>query len=100
MAGLLPCHLHSQPALTVVGGTRFSFGDITSTSPVERIVTLRNTGTDTLVIEDVLAICGCTGTLLSSDHIAPHDSGSLSISFNPGSFSGKVLRTRDGFPIG
>lgn len=90
MAGLLPCLLYSQPVLSVVGGSAFTFGDITSNSAVQKIVTLANRGSDTLVVDDVLAICGCTGTLLSSDHIAPGDSGSLSISFDPSAFSGHV----------
>jgi len=92
-AGLMPCLLYSQPAITVVGGTAFSFGTIATAPPVERIVTLRSTGSDTLVIEDVIAICGCTGTLLSEDRTAPGDSGKLSISFNPSTFSGHVEKT-------
>jgi hypothetical protein len=100
MAGLMPCLLYSQPAITITGGTEFTFGAIATAAPVERLLTLRSTGTDTLVIEDVIALCGCTGTLLSEDHIAPGDSGLLSISFNPSTFSGHIaksvhLRTND-----
>lgn len=90
MAGLIPCLLYSQPNATVVGGTEFSFGNIATAIPVEKLITVRNTGSDTLVIEDVVAICGCTGTLVSNGHIAPQDSGIVSISFNPSTFSGLV----------
>jgi hypothetical protein len=100
LAGLTPCLLYSQPAITVVGGTEFSFGTITTAAPVERLITLRSTGSDTLVIEAVFANCGCTGTLLSQENIAPGDSGRLAVSFNPGTFSGHIeksvhVRTND-----
>lgn len=93
MAGLIPCLLYSQPSLTVRGGTEFSFGDIPSYGTVQRLVTLVNSGNDTLVIDHIWALCECTGTLLNSDHIAPNDSSVLAITFNPTAFSGKVVKT-------
>jgi len=93
MAGFLPCLLYSQPALRVVGGDDFSFGDISNYGPPHsRILTIRNTGTDTLVISSVYAICGCTGTLLSGDHISPGDSAALEITFNQREFTGPITK--------
>ncbi|MBI4547372.1 MAG: DUF1573 domain-containing protein [Ignavibacteriae bacterium] len=80
----------AQPKLKVVGGTRFDFGELYESAPVKRLVTLKNIGSETLIISNIGASCGCTGTLMSNDHIAPNDSGILSITFNPGQFTGKV----------
>jgi hypothetical protein len=82
----------SQPRLDLVGGPTFDFGEVYSGMTVHRDLTLKNTGTDTMVISDVSASCGCTGTLMSSDHIPPKGSGTLSISFNSVKYSGKVQK--------
>lgn len=82
-----------QPKVTVVGGTKFSFGDIYTASKVQKVLPIRNDGTDTLDISDVKASCGCTAALISQNHIAPHKSGSLSISFDAARFSGWVEKT-------
>ena len=93
MAGFLPCLLYSQPVLTVVGGNEFSFGDIPNYGPSHsKILTIRNTGTDTLVISSVYAICGCTGTLLSGDHVPPGDSVELEITFDQREFTGPITK--------
>jgi len=94
MAGLLPCLLYSQPVLTVEGGTEFTFGEIPNFGPSHaKVLIIRNTGTDTLVIQHVYAICGCTGTLLSGDHIPPNDSAQLEITFDQREFTGNVTKT-------
>jgi hypothetical protein len=65
----------------LVGGTTFDFGEL-NYGKAQKILTIINDGTDTLTISNVSASCGCTGTLMSKDHIAPHDSGFLSVSFD------------------
>jgi hypothetical protein len=82
--------LHSQPKVVIVGGLSFDFGEINSSMTAKRIITIRNEGNDTLTIQNVSGSCGCTGTLLSNDHIIPGDSGTLAISFDPRKFSGHV----------
>jgi len=82
----------SQSRLEIVGGPTFDFGDVYSGSTVSHDVTLKNVGTDTLVITDVMGGCGCTGTLMSSDHIAPNGISTLSISFSSKEFSGAVQK--------
>jgi hypothetical protein len=89
-----------QPKLVIEGGKKFDLGDLYTSKPASHVVTLRNAGTDTLVITDVSATCGCTGTMMSNDHIPPGGTGALSISFDPRKFSGKVekalsFRTND-----
>lgn len=89
---LCPIAAPGQPRLELMGGTTFSFGEVYTGTTVSRDLTLKNRGTDTLVISDVSAGCGCTGTLMSSDRIAPGGSGVLSISFNSKKLSGEVQK--------
>lgn len=94
------CVASAQPKLIIEGGKKFDLGTIYSSQPAKHIVTLRNEGTDTLVVSELSATCGCTGTMLSNDHIAPGGTGSIAISFDPRKFSGKVekalsFRTND-----
>lgn len=83
----------AQPKLEVVEGLKHDFGTISRGTKVERKVTLKNTGTETLVISKVDAACGCTGTLVSNDHINPGETGTLAITFNSQNFSGPVHKT-------
>ena len=82
--------LYSQPKATIVGGLSFDFGNLYSSLKVKRLVTIRNDGTDTLWISDLSTSCGCTGTLLSRPNLAPRDSATLEISFDPRNFNGQV----------
>ena len=84
---IIPGTAISQPKFNLVGGTHFDFGDLFYGS-AKKILTIRNDGTDTLVLTNISASCGCTGTLMSNDHLAPNDSGALSITFNTKNMSG------------
>lgn len=80
----------SQPAVEIVGGKIFNFGTLLTNRVVTKELTLRNRGTDTLKIWDVSGSCGCTGTLLSNDHLLPGEEGILKITFDPEKLSGPV----------
>jgi hypothetical protein len=86
----LPADLVGQPKTTIVGGSRIDFGTLHSSMKVKRLVTVRNDGTDTLRVSEVSTSCGCTAALLSRPLIAPGDSGTLSVSFDPRNFTGRV----------
>lgn len=83
----------SQPKFSVDGGTKFSFGEIYTGATAKKLLTIRNIGTDTLKISNVSAGCGCTGTLMSSDRLAPNDTGTLAITFNSRNISGEVEKS-------
>ncbi len=102
--------LFAQPKYELVGIPRLNngkdssyhldLGEVPNFLPSKHILTIKNTGKDTLIIRDVGASCGCTATLLSQDHIAPNDSGTLSITFDAKRFEGVVekritMRTND-----
>jgi hypothetical protein len=83
----------AQPKLELQGGSKFNLGSVYRGAMAERHITLKNIGTDTLIISRVDVSCGCTGTIVSNDHIAPGDTGSLLITFNSKNFRGAVHKT-------
>jgi len=100
LGGIVPAVVFCQPKFHLIGETKFDFGDVPNFMPANRIITIKNIGTQTLILTDVGGTCGCTATLLSSDHIAPNDSGTLSITFDAKRFDGRVekkvvMRTND-----
>jgi hypothetical protein len=88
-----PAFLAGQAKFGISPGTQFDFGEVYTGLTVKQLFIITNSGTDTLIITDIGASCGCTGTLLSNNHIAPRDSGTLAISFNSKQFTGKVEKT-------
>jgi len=84
---------HSGAKLLVLEGTNFDFGKIYRGSVMERTLTLKNAGTDTLVMGTIAVSCGCTGAMVTSDRIAPGGTGSVRITFNSKNFSGPVHKT-------
>lgn len=93
IGGIVPAALWSQPKFNMIGGTDFNFGEVYTGKTVQHNLFIRNEGTDTLVVTDVSASCGCTGTLMSNSRIAPRDTGVLSISFDSRRFSGDIQKT-------
>ena len=79
--------------LAVLEGTQFDFGKIYRGSVMERTLTLKNAGTDTLVMGNIGVSCGCTGAMVTADRIAPGESGSVRITFNSKNFVGPVHKT-------
>ncbi len=88
-----PATASAQPALEVVGGTSLALDTLYRGQVVERMLTLKNAGNETLLIGEVAASCGCTGTVASTDRLTPGATGSLKVTFNAKSFSGPVKKT-------
>ena len=84
--------LNAQPKLKVTPGSTFDFGDVYNGNKVERVISVKNIGTDTLNIKEVKAQCGCTAAMMTAKKIAPRDSGQLSISFDTHNYSGRVTK--------
>ena len=93
ICGLVYGYSPAQPKLEIVEGMALDFGSVNRGEMITRNITLRNAGTETLVIGRAEASCGCTGTLVSSDHIAPGKTGSLQVTFNSKNFSGPVHKS-------
>lgn len=79
--------------LVVVEGTHFDFGKIYRGSVMERTLTLKNEGADTLVMGSIGVSCGCTGAMVTAERIPPGRTGSVRITFNSKNFSGPVHKT-------
>ncbi|MBI5476494.1 MAG: DUF1573 domain-containing protein [Ignavibacteriales bacterium] len=82
----------AQPKIAVYPGSVLDLEDLYRGQKIEKIVTIKNIGTDTLRITNVKAQCGCTATFMSEKNIGPSDSGQLSIIFNTESQVGKVSK--------
>lgn len=85
--------LNAQPRLTILEGPKFDLGGMYRGAVVQKRLTLKNTGNQTLSIGRVDVSCGCTGTILSHSDLAPGDTSSLLITFNSKNFSGPVHKT-------
>jgi hypothetical protein len=84
----------SQPKLVIVGGLNFDYGTVYSNQLLKKQITLKNEGTDTLIVSDVSSSCGCTVALISPEgtHIPPDSTSWISVSFDPSRFSGPVTK--------
>ena len=82
----------SQPKIVAVEGTTFDFGDIYQGTKVIHVLTLKNNGADTLVVKETRASCGCTATMLKNKVIPPNKTEKMTITFDPKSFYGKVIK--------
>jgi len=83
----------AQPKISVEGGTKFDLGTIDRGKLGEKKLTISNTGTDTLLLGPVEVSCGCTGTVVSSNHIPPGDTAGLLITFNSTGYVGEVHKS-------
>lgn len=83
----------AQPKIEVVGGTYFDFGKIYRGKIAERIVTIKNVGTETLQLGQIQASCGCTGTVVSNTSIPPGKTGEIKITFNSTNFSDSIHKS-------
>jgi hypothetical protein len=85
----------AQPQITIVPSSLIDLGDLYAGDKVEHLATIKNTGTDTLRIQNIKASCGCTSALLknNSGAIAPGSSAQVSIVFNTKNQIGKVTKS-------
>ncbi len=74
-------------------GKQFDFGKIYRGAVMEKTLTFRNAGSDTLVMGTIGVSCGCTGAMVTADRIPPAGSGAVRITFNSKNFSGPVHKT-------
>jgi hypothetical protein len=64
------------------------FGPLNENTSVSHDFRFINTGTAPLLIRDVKAGCGCTTPKWSKQQIMPGDTGSITVEFRSGGFSG------------
>jgi hypothetical protein len=67
----------------------FDFGDIVQGAKVERIYKFQNTGTEPLVVSEVVTTCGCTATKWSKEPILPGKGGEILATFDSAGKEGR-----------
>jgi len=83
---------HSSPKI-VFREEKYDFGIKPRDMIVQHTFQVFNAGNDTLIITKVETACGCTMAMLTSDHIAPGDSGRLLVSLNLSDRVGRMSKT-------
>jgi len=69
--------------LEVDGGLVKNFGTVTHKDRLDHTFVLRNPSSDTVVIEEIKASCGCTPVMLSGKTVAPGGTASVGVKFAP-----------------
>jgi hypothetical protein len=83
----------------------FAMGNIPADQKTERQFTLENLGTATLVIENTSASCGCTAAVADKKELAPGESTTLHVGYDPrvnqeyGKFIQKQVRIKSNDPV-
>ena len=70
----------------------FDFGKAVQNKTLSKEFSIKNYGTEDLVIENVSTTCGCTAALLDSKVIKPGGTAPLRVTLETRSYSGKVER--------
>ncbi len=65
------------------------FGDIAQGDKVNYTFKFENSGTEPLILSNVLTTCGCTATSWPREPIAPGENGDIAVSFNSAGKMGK-----------
>lgn len=78
----------SGPKITFTESSH-NFGDIKQGDKVEHTFTFKNSGTEPLILSNVLTTCGCTATNWPRDPIAPGKGGEITVRFNSAGKIGK-----------
>ncbi len=86
----------AQKAKEIVDGPQITFaeashdfGDITQGTKVEHVFKFENSGTEPLILSNVLTTCGCTASSWPREPIAPGKEGEITVTFNSAGKMGK-----------
>ena len=81
------------PPKAQVGQAVHDFGSVSQGTKVQYDFIVRNEGASDLVIQRVVAACGCTAASASPDPIKPNEEGKIHVEFDTSGFSGKKEKT-------
>lgn len=68
------------------------FGHVAKQTTVKHVFKFKNTGDAVLFINDIVAGCSCTGTLVSNKAVQPGETGELEVSLYTGKVKTKLLK--------
>lgn len=90
-------HAAEEPAAgtpkIVFEATEHDFGEMEKQQSVKTIFKFKNDGDGLLVINNVKATCGCTGTLLSQSEIPPGGEGTIEVTYKAGLSGGSSQKS-------
>jgi uncharacterized protein (DUF58 family) len=89
---LAALQIFSSPAIKFKN-TTVSFGEAESGQITEINFEFENTGSDLLIIKNVIPACGCTTTGLTKKEYKAGEKGTISSKFNTSGYNGKVIKT-------
>ncbi|WMJ73477.1 DUF1573 domain-containing protein [Cytophagaceae bacterium ABcell3] len=69
------------PEITFIEKSK-DFGDIVTGDTVSHVFVFKNTGTEPLIVSDVVTTCGCTAPSWSKQPVMPGQSGDIKVVFN------------------
>ncbi|RIL09460.1 MAG: hypothetical protein DCC75_06475 [Proteobacteria bacterium] len=82
----------AKPKLSVAESV-FDFGTVTQGTKVKHDFVVKNSGDADLIIQRVVAACGCTAVSASNEPIAAGKDTVIHVEFDTGGFSGEKLKT-------
>ena len=89
---LLAAALFAKPAIKFKN-TTIDFGEVESGKIVDINFEFENTGSDLLIIKNVIPACGCTATGLAKKEYKAGEKGTIPAKFNSTGYNGKVIKT-------
>jgi hypothetical protein len=88
---LLAALMFAKPAIKFKN-TTVDFGEVNSGKIVDVAFEFENTGSDVLLINNVIPSCGCTTTALTKKEYQPGEKGTIASKFNSSGYNGKVIK--------
>lgn len=89
---LLAAMLVAKPAIKFKS-TTIDFGEVESGKIVDINFEFENTGSDLLIINNVIPACGCTTAGLTKKEYKGGEKGTIASRFNTNGYNGKVIKT-------
>ena len=86
------CFAQGRPQ-AVVSEKIFDFGSVSQGSVVKHDFIVKNTGDADLVVQRVIAACGCTAASASNDPVKPGQETAIHVAFDTSGFSGEKYKT-------
>jgi len=84
----------AQPKLEIVGGDTYNWGQVSpKDSPLKAKIKLKNSGNQTLNIENVKPTCGCTTAPLDKNILQPGETATLDVTLNVTSRNQEVSKS-------
>ena len=89
---LLAALLFAKPTIKFKS-TTIDFGEVESGKIVDINFEFENTGSDLLIIKNIIPACGCTTTGLTKKEYKAGEKGTIASKFNTSGYNGKVIKT-------